>query len=168
MRGSVFVDSELCMGCKRCELACAVAHSTSKDLLEAIAELPRPQSRVQVDRLGEFNVPLQCRHCENAQCVAICPTGAMQRLGKDGPVIIDHELCVGCRSCVVVCHYGVPRMSDYGKALIKCDMCIERLDKDEEPACVEACPTGALVFKEIKVKPKVEKTFVQRFAQDAE
>ena len=163
MRGSIFVKAELCMGCKRCELACALAHSETQELFLAIHEATKPVSRVEVGRLGEFNVPLQCRHCENAQCVSICPTGAMRRLGQEGPVVIDHDLCIGCRSCVVVCHFGVPRMSADGKALIKCDMCVERLEQDELPACVSACPTKALCFIAGGAAAS-ERSFVDRFA----
>jgi len=164
VRGSIFVKPETCMGCKRCELACALAHAGSQDLYQAIHESPSPRSRVDVDRLGGFNVPLQCRHCENAQCVTVCPTGAMKRLGREGPVVVDHDLCVGCRSCTIVCHFGVPRMDESGKVLIKCDLCIERLDRGQEPACVSACPTKALCFV---AAPTTERTgtFIERFAQ---
>ena len=154
------------MACKRCELACAVEHSESKDLYLATSEKNRPQSRVEVGMRGDMNVPLQCRHCENAQCVSICPTGAMRRLGQDGPVVIERELCVGCSFCVVVCHFGVPRLNREGKALIKCDLCIERLERDELPACVVACPTRALTFVEFE-KPADVLSFVDRFAPKA-
>jgi len=92
-------------------------------------------------------VPLQCRHCEDAPCVAVCPTGALHREDEEGPVLIDSELCVGCKMCVVVCPFGVITMSR-DKAIIKCDLCIDRLEQGQEPACVAACPTGALRLEE--------------------
>jgi len=140
----IAVDVTKCMGCHSCEVACAVAHSRGKTLLAAIQEQPLPQPRVSVLAAGEMAVPLQCRHCEDAPCVAICPTKALQKPDPEGPVIIDQELCIGCKSCIMVCPFGVITMSADGKSIIKCDLCIERLNEGEDPACVEACPTGAL------------------------
>ncbi len=140
----IAVDVDRCMGCHSCEIACAVAHSESKSLLEAVQERPLPQPRVSVLSAGEMAVPLQCRHCEDAPCVEICPTKALQKPDPEGPVTIDPELCIGCKSCIMVCPFGVISMSTDGKSIIKCDLCIARLNEGEEPACVEACPTGAL------------------------
>ena len=140
----ITVDVRKCMGCHSCEIACAIAHSEAKTLFEAIGERPLPQPRVSVLAVGEAAIPLQCRHCEDAPCVEICPTGALQKPDSEGPVTIDHELCIGCKSCIIVCPFGVIAMSADGKTIVKCDMCIERLERDEQPACVEACPTGAM------------------------
>ena len=132
------------MGCLNCELACAVAHSKSKDLLGAIEEGAEP--RVDVVPFGQRAIPLQCRHCEDAPCVAVCPTGALQKHQPEAPVLIDQDLCIGCKSCMLVCPFGVISLSTRGKAIVKCDLCVERLAQGQEPACVEACPTGALKF----------------------
>ena len=140
----IAVDVAKCMGCHSCEIACAVAHSDGKTLFAAIQEEPLPQPRVSVLAAGEMAIPLQCRHCEDAPCVEICPTKALQKPDSEGPVTIDQELCIGCKSCIMVCPFGVITMSADGKTIIKCDLCIERLDEGEDPACVEACPTGAL------------------------
>ena len=164
----ILIREEYCMGCKVCEVHCLTQHSKTKNIIKAYkGEFPKPLPRIIVEEKGYISFALQCRHCENAQCVSICPTGAMKRLGQEGPVIIDHDLCVGCRSCVVVCHFGVPKMSEDGKALIKCDMCIERLEQDEEPACVDACPTDALYFVPFG-KPAGPEQFIDRFAPRAE
>jgi len=140
----IVVDIEKCLACKSCEIACALVHSKSKILEEAVAESPRPRRMLDVERAGEFAVPIQCRHCEDAPCVAICPTGALSQQDGLGPVIVERELCIGCKLCIMVCPFGVLRIGDEGRAVIKCDMCGERLKKGEEPACVEACITGAL------------------------
>jgi len=140
----IIVDIEKCLACKSCEIACAVAHSQSKKLEEAIGEMPRPQRRVTVLSAGEFAVPLQCRHCEDAPCIAVCPTGAIHRLEAEGPVLIEQEKCIGCKYCLIVCPFGVIELSGDGKAMIKCDLCFERARAGQEPACVEACPTKAL------------------------
>jgi carbon-monoxide dehydrogenase iron sulfur subunit len=138
-----------CLGCKSCEIACAMAHSEAKTLAEAVrADVP-PQSRVHVEPLDAGGLPLQCRHCEDAPCVAVCPTGAIRRASDDAPVLLDAEACIGCRFCMLVCPFGVIDLSRDGKAMIKCDLCIERTEAGEEPACVAACPTGGLKFVEI-------------------
>jgi len=149
MKGVLVVRVGRCTACKTCELACAVEHSASKNLLGAIAEEPAPSSRVSVEKGPGFVAPLQCRQCVDAPCVVVCPTKALYRSGPDSPVVIDHELCVGCRSCVLACPFGVIRMDRYSQAIIKCDQCAARLERGELPACVSACPAQALEFKSL-------------------
>lgn len=140
----IMVIIEKCLACKSCEVACAVEHSKSQVLEEAAAEEPKPKRRVTVEAAGEFGVPLQCRHCEDAPCVAVCPTAAIHRQKADGPVLIEQERCIGCKFCIMVCPFGVIDISCDGKIAVKCDFCIERTKTGREPACVEACPTKAL------------------------
>ena len=149
MKGVLFVDVERCLACKSCEIGCAVEHSRSKDLSMAILENPVPQSRVSVEIAGDVSVPLQCRHCEDAPCVAICPTKAIEKLGIEEPVLIKEELCIGCKWCILVCPFGVIKLSRDGKVITKCDLCLERTKEERNPACVESCPTGALQYKSI-------------------
>lgn len=158
----ITVNVEKCLGCKSCELACAVTHSKSKDLFIAVREEPLPQQRVSVESVGEIALPLQCRHCENAPCVSICPTHALEKIEPGGPVIIKEELCIGCKWCILICPFGVIGMDREGKAAIKCDLCLERVKMGEQPACVEACPTGALSFEKIEevIKEKRRKFLV--------
>jgi len=150
MKGYIYIDVDKCMACKNCELHCAVAHSKSKELVCAIKEASRPEHRVRVKTIDDLAVPLICRHCEDAPCVQACPTGAMEQTDKKGPVLIKRSICVGCSSCIIACPYGIPRMGVDGKAIIKCDLCIERLTAGEEPACVTGCPTKAIKFKKSK------------------
>ncbi len=140
----IVVDVGKCVGCHSCEMACAIAHSEAEVLADAIRQEPLPRPGVIVVAVGEAAVPLQCRHCEEAPCVQVCPRDALQRPDPEGPVLVDHELCTGCQACVIVCPFGMITMSSDGKSVIKCDLCIERLDRGEQPACVEACPTGSL------------------------
>jgi len=144
------VTVERCLSCKSCEVACALAHCKSEVLEEAITESPRPQKRVTVEAIGEFGVPMQCRHCQDAPCIVVCPTAAIHREQADGPVLIDQEKCIGCKYCIVVCPFGVIEFSNDSKVMIKCDLCIERTKAGEEPACIEACPTKALVLVDEK------------------
>jgi Fe-S-cluster-containing dehydrogenase component len=72
----------------------------------------------------------------------------LRRQDQDSPVVIDQELCVGCRACVLACPFGVIRMDKFSHTIIKCDQCADRLERGELPACVSACPTRALEFKD--------------------
>jgi carbon-monoxide dehydrogenase iron sulfur subunit len=144
MGKAIVINIEKCLACKSCEIACAVVHSKSKVFQEATQEVPKPQRRVTVQAAGEFAVPLQCRHCEDAPCIVVCPTAAIHREEADGPVLIEKDRCIGCKYCLVVCPFGVIEVSSDGKAMVKCDLCIERAKAGQEPACVEACPTKAL------------------------
>jgi carbon-monoxide dehydrogenase iron sulfur subunit len=168
MGKTIIINVERCLACKSCELACAVAHSKSKVLEDAVTELPRPQRRVTVEAFEEFGVPMQCRHCENAPCITVCPTKAIHRQhaacperGRgEGPVLIDHDLCIGCKYCLMVCPFGVIDVSSDGKVMVKCDLCFERAKQGQEPACVEACSTKALRFAD-------EKEFINKKRQKA-
>lgn len=141
----IFVRKERCMGCHSCELACAVSHSNSKDLYQAMGEHPRPRKRIYVEAVRETQpLPILCRHCEDAPCMHACIAGAISR--KEGnAVVTDPDKCIGCWTCVMVCPYGViGRERDLQKAY-RCDRCPDR----EKPACVSACPTHALVYKSV-------------------
>ncbi|MCK4924129.1 MAG: 4Fe-4S dicluster domain-containing protein [Spirochaetes bacterium] len=140
------VDIGKCMACKACELACAVEHSSSRDMHKIVKEGERPGYRINVEAYGRNAVPINCKHCEEPACVAACPTGAVHRDKAGEPVIVDQERCIGCHMCVMACPFGVIIVSTDGKGVLKCDMCIERLERGEEPACVNACPTGSLKF----------------------
>lgn len=150
MGKAIMVIVEKCLACKSCEIACAVAHSESKVIEKAITEASKPRKRVTVEAVGENSIPMQCRHCEDAPCIAVCPTAAIHRSHADEPVLIDQEKCIGCKYCLMVCPFGVIYASNDGKVMLKCDLCIERAKMGEEPACVEACPTKALVLVDEK------------------
>ncbi len=144
LSGKVLIfDVSRCIGCRHCEIACAVAHSSSKTLLGAVYEWPRPKPRVRVFRVRSYNVPLTCRHCEDAPCVKICPTGAMYKL-ESGIVLHNPAKCIGCKLCEVACPVAHPRYDAELRLLVKCDLCVDRLRQGLSPACVEACKTGAL------------------------
>lgn len=146
----VVVNTERCLGCKSCMLACALAHAEARSLVEAVTTGTPLEPRIHVEPGGRFGIPLHCQHCEDAPCVAVCPTEALRRAAPGAPVLLEAERCIGCRYCLVACPFGVIGLSRTGKASIKCDLCVERTKAGEEPACVAACPTGALVFCEVE------------------
>ncbi|MDP6685532.1 MAG: 4Fe-4S dicluster domain-containing protein [Candidatus Omnitrophota bacterium] len=162
-KGIIVVDADKCVACRTCELQCAIAHSKSKKLETAICEIPLSQARVKVESVGKISVPLQCRHCEDAPCVKICPTKAMVKDAKEGIVQVKHELCTKCKWCILACPFGVIHLDQGSQAITKCDLCFERLKKDQLPACVVGCKTNALKFKSAKEisKGKKKKYLVQ-------
>ena len=149
----VFVNMDRCLGCKSCELACTVEHSQSKSLFGALSERPLPGKRVFVAYGDGKKVPLQCRHCEEAPCIDACMAGAMTWDDETHLVNHDPEKCVGCWMCIMVCPFGVIGREKDAKVAIKCDRCYER----DEPACVEACPTGALLFATLEEAEKIKR-----------
>jgi carbon-monoxide dehydrogenase iron sulfur subunit len=142
---------ERCLGCRSCELACAVEHSESKRLVEATREQVLPKQRIHVELIDERGaayryrtLALQCRHCDDAFCVQACISGGIRKDEKTGDVRINQEKCVACWSCIMVCPFGVIVKHEGLHRALKCDHCPDR----ESPACVDACPTGALVYTE--------------------
>lgn len=141
----VYVREEVCMGCGLCQVYCLVEHSKTRDIIRAFKkELPRPLSRIRIERNGEVSFSLQCRHCDEPWCVYSCLTGAMHRDTVTGAITVDQNKCVGCWTCVVACPYGAIRRDKGRKIAAKCDLCPSR----DIPACVLNCPNEALVFVE--------------------
>lgn len=141
LKKKLFYDQSLCLGCKTCELRCAVErNSISKCLTEAVREEILPRPRVYVLWDGKRPYPLQCRHCEEAPCLEICSTGALRRDEESGCTYIDGEHCITCWMCMMVCPYGVISPAMEKHAADKCDQCFQMA----EPYCLASCPTGAL------------------------
>ena len=141
----IMVRYEHCLGCKSCELACTVAHSTSKILYETVLSRERPSKRVFVESDGLQHFPLQCRQCQDQPCVHACMAGAMHVDTTTGLIQVESSRCVGCWMCVMTCPFGVIIQTPAQKAA-KCDQCLEQ---DYDPACVKACPTKAIEYVEV-------------------
>ncbi len=148
MAKRITIRIEKCLGCHTCELACAIAHSESKDIEAMMLAGEKPGYRIHVESYGPRSIPLNCQHCEEPACALACPTGAVHRKAPGKPVLFDEERCIGCSMCVQACPFGAITMSSQGKGILKCDLCIQRLAQGLEPACVSSCPTHALVFEE--------------------
>jgi carbon-monoxide dehydrogenase iron sulfur subunit len=164
---TVFVHPERCIGCKQCEIACAVAHSRSKSPFWAVFEDPPPTPRIHAEPGPSLNTafPNKCHHCNPAPCIGVCPTAAIHRAEADlDIVVIDAKKCIACGMCAMVCPfdvitYRVSQDAPYKSAVaMKCDHCIERQRDGLIPACVEVCKVNALQFGEINELVKKART----------
>ncbi len=140
----LYYDVKKCLGCKSCEIACAIAHSVTQDLLKILKEEKLSLPRKKVYSAKGKNYPVSCRHCEDPKCVVACMSGCLKYDKEKGMVIHDESRCVGCWMCVMACPYGAIKPNIKTKIPVRCDKC---KDKDE-PACVAACPTGAIIWQE--------------------
>ncbi|MBW1981154.1 MAG: 4Fe-4S binding protein [Deltaproteobacteria bacterium] len=154
---TVFVNPERCLGCHQCEIACAVAHSSSKEVSLALWEEPLPRRRIHVEPGPTYNTSFanKCRHCNPAPCEQVCPTGAIHRQQDHDLVLITATKCIACAMCAMVCpfdvltYYPVAETGPQRVVAVKCDGCVDRLSRGDIPACVEACKAEALVFGEL-------------------
>ena len=151
MNGVLEVIVDRCLGCHTCELECALAHSRkSKTLVETVYNRERVYPRIILEVDGDDVIPMHCRHCTNAPCIAVCPTTAMSRAGVGEPVVLNLRECIGCNACVIACPFGVIRAIPGRKALAKCDLCVDRLEEGKIPACAAGCPTQAIRFTQLE------------------
>jgi anaerobic carbon-monoxide dehydrogenase iron sulfur subunit len=139
----LYYKVDKCLGCKSCEVACSLAHSLTQDLFKALKEEKLSLPRKKVLAAGEKNYPVSCRHCKEPKCVDACMAAALVFDADKGMVMHDEKRCVGCWMCVMSCPYGAIRPNIKSKMPLRCDKC---KDKDE-PACVKACPTGAIIYE---------------------
>ncbi|EJO5347648.1 4Fe-4S dicluster domain-containing protein [Clostridium botulinum] len=182
MNTFVVANPNKCIGCRTCEVACAVAHSETNIFTQGMEEVDF-NPRLTVTKTAAVSAPIQCRHCEDAPCANICPKRAITN--RDGVIYIDKSSCVGCKACAVACPFGaINIVKEYNKGekvlqnglkineqknvrfkqkmvASKCDLCIGR---EGGPACVEICPTKALKVIEAK---EIEKSVEGKRSQVA-
>jgi carbon-monoxide dehydrogenase iron sulfur subunit len=145
----IYADERYCMNCRLCEVHCLVQHSKSRHIIKAFRdERETVQPRIRVEELGHTTFALQCRHCDDPQCVEACMTGAMHRDADTGAIICDEEKCVGCWMCVMVCPFAAvtPGKTGDKKIASKCDLC--GMEWDDNPPCVANCPNEALKYED--------------------
>jgi Fe-S-cluster-containing dehydrogenase component len=131
----IVLNLDYCIGCRSCEVACAVAWLYHRNL--------------GTSSLGsEATLPFHCQHCDQPACVAACPNEAMVK-GEDGLVRRRKFLCTGCGSCALACPFGVIDPKLVRRVVSKCNLCEDLVAQDRLPRCVAACPSGALTFKEL-------------------
>ncbi|HEY2318337.1 MAG TPA: 4Fe-4S dicluster domain-containing protein [Solirubrobacteraceae bacterium] len=86
-----------------------------------------------------------CKHCTDAACLEVCPTGALFRT-EYGTVVVQSDICNGCGYCVSACPFGVLEKREEDGRAWKCTLCYDRLSVGAEPACAKACPTDSIQF----------------------
>ncbi|MBJ9640383.1 4Fe-4S binding protein, partial [Citrobacter sp. FDAARGOS_156] len=96
-----------------------------------------------------YYLSIACNHCEDPACTKVCPSGAMHKR-EDGFVVVDEDVCIGCRYCHMACPYGAPQYNAAKGHMTKCDGCHERVAEGKKPICVESCPLRALDFGPIE------------------
>lgn len=143
-RYAMAVDTRKCVGCSACVVACKE---------ENALPLANFRSWVETETRGTYpNLAMEirserCEQCSDAACVANCPTGASY-YGEGGVVLVDRDLCTGCKACVASCPYGARSIHEDGYA-DKCTFCLHRVNKGSEPACAANCPTQSLTFGDV-------------------
>jgi formate dehydrogenase iron-sulfur subunit len=161
-----FTDTSLCIGCKACEVACKEWNhvpDSMQDLtgmsydntvalgandwrhVKFIEQPTRIQDEEGFRWLMSSDV---CKHCDEAACLDVCPTGALFRTEFD-TVVVQSDVCNGCGYCVPACPFGVIERREGDGRAWKCTLCYDRLLDDKEPACAQACPTNSIQFGEL-------------------
>ena len=96
-----------------------------------------------------YYLSISCNHCDDPACTKVCPSGAMHKR-EDGFVVVDEDVCIGCRYCHMACPYGAPQYNAEKGHMTKCDGCYSRVAEGKQPICVESCPLRALEFGPIE------------------
>src|SRR5579859_1099016 len=135
------IDQRKCIGCHACTVACKAEHDVPigvyRTWVKYIEKGEFPQSR-------RYFLVNRCNHCDDAPCVAICPTRALYKR-SDGIVDFDSSRCIGCKSCMQACPYDALYIDPYSQTAAKCNYCAHRTEVGLEPACVVVCPERAII-----------------------
>src|SRR5687767_4407003 len=163
-----YTDTTVCIGCKACEVACKEwnqlpssnggANTLSGDSYDNTRQLDGIHWR-HVKFVEQFPEDRQggrwllmsdvCKHCVQAGCLEVCPTGAIIRTEFD-TVVIQSNTCNGCRICIAACPFGVIDINPVSNTAQKCTLCYDRLQAGMEPACSKACPTDSIQFGPVR------------------
>ena len=143
-RYAMAIDTRRCVGCNACVLACKAENGL--DLGAFRCWIDTETKGVFPDLTMEIRSG-RCQQCADAPCVTNCPTGASY-YGDGGTVLVDRDLCTGCKACVAACPYDARYIHADGYA-DKCTFCLHRVKEGELPACASACPTRSITFGDV-------------------
>jgi formate dehydrogenase iron-sulfur subunit len=152
----VLVDTTRCIGCRKCEQACAATNGNPVPDIDdkSVFKSPRSTSTKAWTVVNRYNtekgvvfVKRQCMHCNQPACASACLVKAMLKQ-ENGPIIWRESKCMGCRYCMISCPFDIPKFEYESPVpkIQKCNFCYTRLSDGKKPACVEACPMEALSF----------------------
>jgi carbon-monoxide dehydrogenase iron sulfur subunit len=133
MSKALYINYEKCTGCRLCELVCAVKH-------DGISNPARSRIKVMKWEMEGLYIPMSCQQCQDAPCVNACPVKALSRDEDLGRVVLDYDVCIGCRTCVSVCPFGAMSFNTIDRKVFKCDLC------EGDPQCVRFCDRKAVDF----------------------
>jgi Fe-S-cluster-containing dehydrogenase component len=143
---SLIIDLDRCLYHRSCEVACQQENNLPLGIKWMRVVVAGPE---EIDGKLKMTFPhIRCRHCGKPPCMDACPTKAIKKR-NDGIVVIDSELCIGCKECIEACPFGVPQFDPEREVVSMCNLCMHRLDQGLLPACVEHCPTQAIKFGDI-------------------
>jgi len=140
---AILIDITLCVGCNACQDGCKAENHLAPGEEKALS----PTAYTALSEHDGLFVRHLCQHCDVPTCASVCPVSAFTKL-PEGPVIYDAQKCIGCRYCMQACPFHVPRYEwkSTKPRVQKCILCAPRLARGLQPACAEACPTGATKF----------------------
>lgn len=175
------IDIEKCIGCGKCAAACKIENDVPKEPFyfrtwveqyfitnQGKVHIDSPNGGIngfkqnvpEKDIYKAFFVPKLCNHCAKSPCEQVCPVGATYR-SPEGVILVDDTYCIGCRYCVQACPYGCRFIHPVKKVASKCTLCYHRLKKGMNPACMEACSTGARIMGNLNEKDGLLANFLK-------
>lgn len=143
---AIIVDLDRCTGFHACSIACKQENNVPLGAFWHRVYEIGPHGTF--PDLAMYFLPIACQHCRDPSCVKVCPTGASYRR-EDGIVLIDQAKCIGCRSCIQACPYGVHDYDSEKKKTHKCTLCAHLVDRGDQPACVKTCTAKARFYGDL-------------------
>ena len=148
---AIVTDLNRCVGCLACMVACKAVNNVPigsywNKVLRIVPSLKT--GATSAHDVEMYYLPVQCQHCEEPECVKVCPTGASHKL-PDGTVQIDKDKCIGCQFCAMACPYGVRYLNEEERVVEKCTLCQQRTAQGELPQCVAQCGARARFFGDL-------------------